>query len=614
MHPLYRFIATSPIGVPRNRSSDSLECASPMTGKHVMHRDKIIAAIPTYYASDLEPVFNTGIEISSGILVDRVKNSRLRGKIEEIIFGNLPGILQDTELPLSFHQLMASELPEIMSQIIQMVQVELTLLGMDESAPYNKVFSTVSTGLRTALISHNDSKGFTWNVRQDKLWQWCRVMLEHTVHPRVRMFRANLVATPASVGASNAQQTDAWDQIAKINTLHDNQTRMIMEIAFIDDVADSLADKDLTDLFIKIPFADERLINEVRTTIADHHPIFLPYFNQAVKVWDAALTQFIDLVTEPIYIRHEAELKERFTEIMQSMTYSVSMNLDYDSVVQGDIGKNLGPNMMVVTFRLMEEILLETLGAPRVITEDAGIIQTIVVNSQRLASLSNAIATIYRELGESSKANELLFEISAATEKRLAEEGIDRGPYTPPEFIGGELPPSPLQREFEDFCRRNGYQNHFFQDYPQPSTFLDLLATRQLVVDNIFSTIQSMKHDRKSFTYDASDGPAEIAKKLLRSIDAGGKINKTLVGQVTLLKRYLQRLELIDKYSVEQAKRSQVVKTFLEHWQTTYDQMLESTSKISDSTLKAETVTYVESFKTFLAMYSLFKLKTHGAI
>jgi hypothetical protein len=624
MHLLYRRIATypkgSPTSVPDVRSNSSFNSGSPLTQIHFAHRDKIIAAIPERFKSELETVFNENIELSSTILQARVntaKSGSLRRKIEEIIFGNLPPILQDTELPLSFHQLMASELPEIMSQIIQMVQVDLTLLGRDESAPYNKVFSTVSTGLRTALISHNDSKGFTWNVRQDKLWQWCRVMLEHTAHPRVRVFRANLADTLESDGAAVAQQAVAREQIAKINTLHDNQTRMIMEIAFIDDVADSLADKDLTDLFIKIPFADEPLINEVRATIADHDPIFLPYFNQAVKVWDAALIQFKELVTEPIYRRHEAALKERFTEIMQSMTYSVSMNLDYDSVIQEDIGKNLGPNMMVVTFRLMEEILLETLGAPPVDAEDNVIIQTIVVSSQRLASLSNAIATIYRELGESSKANELLFEISAATEKRLTQEVLVSGTSTPPESIGAEPEPTPLQREFEDFCRGNGYQNHFFQDYPQPSTFLDLLATRQLVVDNIFSTIQTMKHDRKSFTYEASDGPAEIAKKLVKSIDAGrkeSKINKTLEGQVTLLKRYLQRLELIDQYSVEQAKRSQVVKTFLGHWQTTYDQMLQSTREISDSRLQAETVKYVESFKTFLAMYSLFKHKTHGAI
>ena len=119
------------------------------------------------------------------------------------------------------------------------------------------------------------------------------------------------------------------------------------------------------------------------------------------------------------------------------------------------------------------------------------------------------------------------------------------------------------------------------------------------------------------FEFDSNSGPAEIGAQVLSTIstpDTGVKPSKTLTGQATLLTRYLTRLDLIDQYSVEQANTTKVVVTFLDKWQRTYDEMMEATKDITDETLKTETVKYVESWKTFLAMYMLFKHNTHGAI
>ena len=535
---------------------------------------------------------------------------------------NVAHVLKDNEQSNVPKQIIAEHIEEMYMLLKEMGLVKKSFLTTTSGKDIVSEFDRISKDIKQGLDELKSDKSLTWNVRQFNLWAWCNVMARKTAAP---VYSELLHETKQNLELHNEIKS-------KFQTLFDIETQLIVEIAIGDDAADNLSYENLTNVLIQIPFSTLEIRNAEREKLSSFmNGLFVDYFDLGVEIWDDAIEKFKGLIGENKYSEIESELREHYVQIMDSMRYSVVLNTrpegtSADPVNLVAVDEKLPPNMMVRSFRFMENVLAN------VICEEKGIKlpscteknQELVDLSQLTASWSNSFATIYRELKENDISNVLL--ISANVE---LGQHLQRKP-----FVENK---TKLEHDFTQFCEHRGYVNHFFAESEPPETFLELILYRNEITRDIYSVSHTLKESyiavegRPPLTGDIFDDAELIGKTLFyaytgedlssfETLDATNKFINSLEAVQTTEKRELKRLyrrvrhiQLVDDYAKDILKKFEITQNYISKWQDNISDMKSIANSFSGQA-QVSALEYVHSWELFMAMYLIFKHKPEGHI
>lgn len=550
---------------------------------------------PTVRTIFLESLITPLNELSEA--VSRGFDIKKAFKVQNILIQNVPDLLLDPELQASSTTILTSRLTKIKDLLVDMMSDRKDFMIVSES-PVIPTFLDISKRLKNALIQSNDANGLSWNPREENLWLWCRTMLEHTVHPDYREILNN----------PTISETIKLDIQEKFHVLFDIENKTIMEIAFSDDVADNLKDPMLTSILIKIPFGQESELDKQREFLQTYcSGIYIDYYDLARQVWNDALQGFKQLVGENIYQRIQTQYIDHYQKIMNSMTFSLNMNLnphDKDLSIEA-INKVLPYNMMVECFRFMEKALvlsLEEAHQCSLITEtpeDILIKESIIETTQLIASLSNSTATIYRELKESDMTNVLLSMANKHKLKTLTESGIT------------------FKDDFINFQKQNNFENHFFQLYGEPSDLFSLIQTKNAVLPELLASLNALSRNGISLSVLETNDIQGYVTKVIELIEIAVRergVNESVIFTKNILTRRLSHLKLIDSYIKKAVRESNTTQICIDTISGLIDSCKEKSRQLSTIQQRNAMEAYIDSWQDFFAMYLIFKHNTHGAI
>jgi hypothetical protein len=519
----------------------------------------------------------------------------------EVIFDNIPKLLQDPEIIDGIKlKISPPKIAELMIKIHlaytdkPMTADIFTEHGV-ETQNLMDHFNRISTKLKVDA-SAKFPRASHWNVRKDSLWKWCRVMAEETRHPLMRKLEKTLN------GAELKALVDS-----KFKEMFEIITELIMFIAFCDDVSDNLANKELSDIFRKVPFLQEHQVSEeIKKLEKISGGIFKDFYVQSVRVWQDSIKKLSTLVGKDFFAKKWGDFRKLYESIMGSMFLSVGLNLNphkYEYSID-EVDAGLAPNMMIESFRWMERILIDSLmqsaiipdwetpideAAERVITE-------LVKSSQASGSQSNSMATLYREIVvENDMSNPVIYRLNKIYKKALEERG------------------STLNREFEQFLKENFYENHFFSDYAMPSDFIDFMMIKNQIVNAIFNELKPLCLTHQiQLSFEDYDSIQEMLTAILPKLKT--EITDELYTQaINSLERRLKHITLANQFVRKVALECKALPGYSEEYLRNIDDMRRKTFLLPEN-LQGVASEYVDSWERFAEMYLLFKHKPGGMI
>ena len=566
----------------------------------IIFGDATVPVIETYKKEFLSHLKKAIFKLEEELPIHSQQREELLYTILNILSENIPQLLKDPELPLSIKQTISPE--KIVGILIRMGKVDRSALSTTlDQKEWIKEYSKVSTALKTKLVSINDSRGIDWNVRQENLWIWCRALLEETSHPLFRL-----------VLKESKEKTDKDPILKSCEKLMDILVEFIALTTAVDDISDTLSDDYLTQRFTKIPQAKERALLLLREEIMKYKGgIFLDYFDFTASLWKDACAKLKVWLGEQASSEAQPAIIAHYEEIMKSMMFSQSMNAHPHGaeMTPENIGANLPANMMIRFLRDMEFTMLEALnkeypemGVPESNDAKLKIINEITTIAQTLASISNSLATYYRELGENDKSNELFFAANQLHTASLKSRSTT------------------LKDHFEEYIKGRGYQNHFFDHYGEAtvSDFLDLLILRKSVSRDIFSCLQFFPSNIPEIPlipFTEFSNPLSLSQHILDAVTLTSKtklLAEDCISNINKLKLKMRHLELIDGYVRKVTCETDVMEIYAKKWQEGFEKMLalaDGPTEYKDATLD-----YVRSCETFRDMYLIFKYKPAGTI
>ncbi len=511
--------------------------------------------------------------------------------------------------------------------LVQMAQVNPGTLFMtkDGTSSLLRAYTDATHRLKESLLEASSPNAINFNPRQAPLFMWCQVMLEDTAHPDVhRLFEA-VKDTPGS-DTIRAQFKDLWKIL----------NQFIFHIAHGDDIADKAQDSKATDLLTQISFASPEEIATLRAEAKTYQSgRFLDYFESTVRVWQDCVTKLTTLLGPDIYAQIKDELAQLHKKINGSLTYSVKVNArpHAKDVSPEAILKQLPPNMEVEFFRRTERALaaklaqehnipgftapppneevvqalfthaldtaLEKVAAPlspHLVVSDSDRVQAVVALSQVAASMSNALATLPRELTEADFAS---YPCHVLNERLQA-------------MLNG----TPLADHFRSYCAANNIPNHFEEYFAAspPSDLLHLLLISRHMTEDITGKAKNLI-GRYTGTANFVDPSAEAytnTTSLVSAVQAActtaGIQHEGDSLKLATMATTANHLQGILRYTLDMAGKTNTAAVLLKQWSNILDQMRLLTDQIQDPATRTAATQYWESWERFMAMYALFRL------
>ena len=246
--------------------------------------------------------------------------------------------------------------------------------------------------LKTKLFQGDSPEWMRFNVRSDKLFKWCSVVI------------GELVVSPMMELLPHERRKIVQAAILRVST------QVVHLDTRIDDLANVLHDQHLNDQAHKLlstPLAQlETVTQEMLATLNDYKGgIFKPYFENTASLWGSVLTELSTLCGPTP--DHDPLMKgflKNIQELMESMHFSVRLNRERTLPLMSEMEAKLSSNMMVKIIFDITKIFLRKEGIefPAEISESFSKFET---DLQVLFRLANNIATREREVGERDMTN-----------------------------------------------------------------------------------------------------------------------------------------------------------------------------------------------------------------
>lgn len=331
------------------------------------------------------------------------------------------------------------------------------------------------TILKEQLTRQKHPKADNFNIRQENLFKWCHVVISQLVYEPLN-----------ALFDKNESMTQKLDQMSLLGT------KIAIFDTRIDDIADNIQDKELTEYFTQIPnqFADLERIKEILTTYSDGS--FLDFFNQTKELWVEILASFNEITASN---SHQIVFFEHIQELMDVMIYSVEINTDKQLEDFNTMLTKLAPNMMVKILYDIQFMLLEN-NADKPISDFITSIKTELLDLFRMMEksfhIANCFATYTREIEEEDVTNSIfkLAEIHSEADFKCweARKSGSFQDYIKDKYLEKEesFTECTKIKSFIDLFHKDTDQNE--HDTKLKQKVLKLLVSKISVIDDYFDT------------------------------------------------------------------------------------------------------------------------------
>ncbi len=365
---------------------------------------KLMGALPQAQHAECQAIIHSFADRFEGGIIPDAYQAPLM-KLLVVVGKTLPALRARAEIPDAVRYLFATDRAvSFMEEVMTYASREPFLHFNSHLAAYN----TFVLDIKLLLLNQSSEKAISWKPRNEFLFLWAIDLIESTTHPVFQVLKK----LPDAIfgGPDNKKKFSGF-----LTNFFGTLSKTVFGITIVDDIADCIQNKPLTQLFANAPFQNQRDLEQSKRTIASEFPEYVNLFNLYAQVWKEIRLEIKVLIgNDAIFYERWPKMLTSLKTVMESLLFSIDLN-ENPSLFESEahiksIENNLAANMMMTFYKTVEEVMLEAMGIDRFVP--AGVRDRLFEAfkwGEVIGHSGNNLATLRRELCEGDISNTLIF-------------------------------------------------------------------------------------------------------------------------------------------------------------------------------------------------------------